>query len=214
MWLVLEFVPTKLPHYTLPLYPALALLAGAAWVRTGAPKTKLAGAAVAAGLGVLLGAGVAYASLVPQGIAAILIVTPVLVALSIIASHMLRLGRDKAGLVAAALFIGLGFGTLARSPLLNLSPRVAAIGADGARLVSPDYREPSLVFLAGTDTGLTRAAQVGDRLAVSGASTPPGCAAKIGEVSGTNYAKGRELTLSVFSTEGCTQAELDRWAAP
>jgi len=29
-WLVFEAVPTKLPHYVLPLYPAIALLAGAA----------------------------------------------------------------------------------------------------------------------------------------------------------------------------------------
>jgi 4-amino-4-deoxy-L-arabinose transferase-like glycosyltransferase len=29
-WIVFELVPTKLPHYTLPLYPALALLAAAA----------------------------------------------------------------------------------------------------------------------------------------------------------------------------------------
>jgi 4-amino-4-deoxy-L-arabinose transferase-like glycosyltransferase len=30
-WLVFELVPTKLPHYVLPLYPALALMAGAAY---------------------------------------------------------------------------------------------------------------------------------------------------------------------------------------
>src|SRR6202035_5905245 len=29
-WIFLELVPTKLPHYVLPLYPALALLAGGA----------------------------------------------------------------------------------------------------------------------------------------------------------------------------------------
>ena len=32
-WLVFEAVPTKLPHYTLPLYPALCLLGAAALVR-------------------------------------------------------------------------------------------------------------------------------------------------------------------------------------
>ncbi|MBV9151605.1 MAG: glycosyltransferase family 39 protein [Alphaproteobacteria bacterium] len=40
-WIVLELVPTKLPHYALPLYPALALLAGAALVegaRAGVPR--------------------------------------------------------------------------------------------------------------------------------------------------------------------------------
>jgi 4-amino-4-deoxy-L-arabinose transferase-like glycosyltransferase len=29
-WIILELLPTKLPHYPLPLYPALALLCGAA----------------------------------------------------------------------------------------------------------------------------------------------------------------------------------------
>src|SRR5260370_35627731 len=29
-WVLLELVPTKLPHYVLPLFPALALLAAAA----------------------------------------------------------------------------------------------------------------------------------------------------------------------------------------
>ena len=29
-WVLLELAPTKLPHYVLPLYPALALLCGAA----------------------------------------------------------------------------------------------------------------------------------------------------------------------------------------
>jgi 4-amino-4-deoxy-L-arabinose transferase-like glycosyltransferase len=33
-WLIFELVPTKLPHYVLPLYPALALLAGQALVAT------------------------------------------------------------------------------------------------------------------------------------------------------------------------------------
>ena len=31
-WVVLELIPTKLPHYVLPLYPALALLAAGAIV--------------------------------------------------------------------------------------------------------------------------------------------------------------------------------------
>src|SRR6266550_3387643 len=40
-WIVLELLPTKLPHYVLPIYPALALLAGAALVegaRAAAPR--------------------------------------------------------------------------------------------------------------------------------------------------------------------------------
>jgi 4-amino-4-deoxy-L-arabinose transferase-like glycosyltransferase len=59
-WLVFEIMPTKLPHYTLPLYPALALAAGwgimewaksKAWERwTGWALFALAGAIFAIGL--------------------------------------------------------------------------------------------------------------------------------------------------------------------
>ena len=36
MWIVFEAVPTKLPHYVLPLYPALAILVALAAERAGA----------------------------------------------------------------------------------------------------------------------------------------------------------------------------------
>jgi len=39
-WLVIEFVPTKLPHYILPALPALALLCGYALTRTMPPPGK------------------------------------------------------------------------------------------------------------------------------------------------------------------------------
>ena len=52
VWVVLELVPTKLPHYVLPLYPALALLAAAALVdgvATGRPQPGRAGSIVLVG---------------------------------------------------------------------------------------------------------------------------------------------------------------------
>ena len=38
-WIVFECVPTKLPHYTLPLYPALFLLAATLAARSGSTAT-------------------------------------------------------------------------------------------------------------------------------------------------------------------------------
>lgn len=64
-WIVLEITPTKLPHYGLPLYPALALLCGIA----GAlllqikefPVTRIIGAFLYGVLGIALTAGVVFA---------------------------------------------------------------------------------------------------------------------------------------------------------
>ena len=42
-WLMLEMVPTKLPHYALPLYPAMALIIGAAASRPRAAWIKVLG---------------------------------------------------------------------------------------------------------------------------------------------------------------------------
>ncbi len=47
-WLVFELVPTKLPHYVLPLYPALCLI-GASWIVAGG-RTRWRWLAVVSGL--------------------------------------------------------------------------------------------------------------------------------------------------------------------
>lgn len=59
-WLVFELMPTKLAHYTLPLYPALALMAGAAFNALAERRVVISGylvsIAVFAGLGAALAA--------------------------------------------------------------------------------------------------------------------------------------------------------------
>ena len=43
-WIVFELVPTKLPHYVLPLYPAIAILIAGVWsIRTRCRARPLAG---------------------------------------------------------------------------------------------------------------------------------------------------------------------------
>ncbi|WP_298913357.1 glycosyltransferase family 39 protein [uncultured Algimonas sp.] len=213
MWVLLEFVPTKLPHYTLPLYPALALLAGAGWVRlTEAGRTRIAGLAVAAFVAALLSVGTGAAIWERAGPVLSVSVAASLTALSVAALWFVRQARDRVALALAALFVGLGFTALSRSPLLDLTPRLVAQSPAGARIVSPDYREPSLVFMAGTDTQLTRGARPGDVLVLASGTPPPACAGAGESVSGTNYAKGRQMTLTMFDTTECSAAALTEWA--
>jgi 4-amino-4-deoxy-L-arabinose transferase-like glycosyltransferase len=214
MWILLELVPTKLPHYTLILYPALALLAGAGWVRlTDGRKTRIAGLIVAAVIGGLISVGVAatlWTALPPIWVGLIAIG---MIALAVSAGVCLLRQQDNRALLFAALFLGIGFGgVIGHSPLIDLSPRLVAKVPDGMRLTSPDYREPSLVFLTDTQTQFTRAAEPGDALILAEGTVAPACATKGETIAGMNYAKGSNISLTVFLTENCSVTELSRWA--
>jgi 4-amino-4-deoxy-L-arabinose transferase-like glycosyltransferase len=172
-WIAFELIPTKLPHYVLPLYPALALLisrfavtavriADSIWVRRGfvpwAGLWSLFGLAVAAAamaLPVRLGDGWTAGSLVPAAAA----VTAVAAAL-----WLLRRGAVAPALVAAIALGGLAW----MSTLQLVAPRLTALWVtrevaamvDGVRgdadppLAVAGLAEPSLVFLLGTATQL------------------------------------------------------------
>lgn len=215
MWVILEFVPTKLPHYTLPLYPALALLVGAGWVRlTDAKIFRLSGAILMGLFGGLLCIVVAGSLVETLTPVAVTMIGIGFVALSLTALLSLWKGEDRRGLLFAALFLGIGFGgALAQSSFFNLTPRLTAELASDRRVVSPDYREPSLVFLAGTDTQLTRDALPGDVLVLGQSTDAPSCANVGPSVSGLNYAKGDQLSLTIYETDACSAAELTAWAA-
>jgi 4-amino-4-deoxy-L-arabinose transferase-like glycosyltransferase len=165
-WVLIELIPTKLPHYVLPLYPALALLAAGALV-TGASttepawtrRTKRAGEAVwvlitlviAAGLIVLpfrFDEGFSIAGLVGA------------IALVALAAALLRRRPGAAGTAGmmAALSLALTVpATIWIIPSLDrlwLSRDAAAAiarnpPAPGTKLVALGYDEPSLVFLLG-----------------------------------------------------------------
>jgi len=168
-WLVLELVPTKLPHYILPVYPALALLAGRA--------------ALALGQGAVIrrrwldGIVVALWAVVALALAAALALLP----------GRFGAGFDPVGLVAAAILLNVAgwlavaawrggpalTPTIVALALVAFAPafhRVAPgldrlwLSREAAAMVAryrppPDapvaavgYREPSLVFLLGTGT--------------------------------------------------------------
>lgn len=170
-WLIFEIVPTKLPHYTLPLFPAIAVLtARTAFEPFPTPRTRrgriLLGILIGGWLLLTLGL-CASLPLVPAILEKrmdILSLLPGVVAmlLFLAAFHFYRTGRRGqalAGLVAACLVF---FGTIYDQVLPNasslwVSPRVAAAVARAKPcpttvVTAAGYTEPSLVFLIGANT--------------------------------------------------------------
>ncbi len=170
-WVMFELIPTKLPHYTLPLYPALALLIAVTLfaVRDGTYE-RLARLPARLWYGVwgvlgvaLAGAMIAVPILHGEGVG----VWPVLAALGALVAvvgglwHAFRrryLNALIAGMVGAVILHGSVFaGVLPGLTDLWVSQRVAQAAdahAPGAALAAVGYHEPSLVFLMGTDTVL------------------------------------------------------------
>ncbi|MEO0822402.1 MAG: glycosyltransferase family 39 protein [Pseudomonadota bacterium] len=181
-WLVVELVPTKLPHYVLPLYPALAILV-AWWITEGAPPEarwmRRLCAVLAALPGVVLGLAavalpVALEGRVLPGAALFGLVGAAFAVIAGRAALDGRLRAQAAASIPAALAIYMGvlqFG-LPGLQTAFASPRVVALAepwracAEGP-LVSLGYREPSLVFLAGTETRLATPEEAAEALAAS-----------------------------------------------
>ena len=169
-WLVLEAVPTKLPHYVLPLYPALAIAVAALivsgpearpgkWAR-GVGAFLMAFPAIALALAViLLPIAIEEAFIWPAALLGLVGGFAAMVAARA-ALDGLRLAQAGAGLIAAlAIYPAVLHFAIPAMATAFPSPRMAALAehwrpcASGP-LVSLGYREPSLVFLAGTATRL------------------------------------------------------------
>ena len=172
-WLIFELTPTKLPHYTLPLYGALAWLIAAAVER---PVGRIAGW-TGAGLGALaaavLGGAAFWLAATYGGSWSYLwaALAALCLAGAALAGPALLLWRKQA---AVALLACIGFGALAHDAIaaglaptlqtLWVSRRVAhalaAADIDPRNGVTPGpvtvagYAEPSLVFALGTRTEL------------------------------------------------------------
>lgn len=227
-WIVFELVPTKLPHYTLPAYPAIALLIAAAVLA----KAPILGGRLARGAALvwmlvglaLAGAALAAPLIYGSGIGA----WNILAALCAIAAALLppwRLWRgDGRGAILCALLAGgltmaaLLHGVMPGLDRLWLSRRVAEVvrleGSDGP-VAAAGFHEPSLVFLLGTGTVLTGGAQAADHMI-----DHPGTIAVIAdfeeqpfrnrlgerqakadllaELPGFNYSRGKPVTLRLY----------------
>lgn len=191
-WLVFEFTATKLPHYVIPAYPALAIATGWAVTR-GAQlaadqfrlwQRVLFWLILAGQLFVTIGlAGLAIAGPIwlgqgwnPIGLIAAL---AVLVAgtLTIPYGRRFDMRRVGYGLVATAVAYASLFSAVVPSfDRMWMTPRmhaafVAHRPCPGSVLAVANYHEPSLVVLAGPDTVLTGIDGLGDHLAAA-----PDCA--------------------------------------
>lgn len=220
-WLVFELTPTKLPHYVMPLYPALALLTAAAWYQA-SPWSARALRWIAAPwlLGaLLLPPGLVLTQAYLGGINAHLWITGIaactLWPLAWWGWRGVANGQGHAPWRLALLggsfaLLSLGW-MLPRAPAFWLSEAVAQ---QLQQLQTPDcpryhllavhYHEPSLVFRLGQDTllaaetsGVAEFLAGGDcRLAL----LPSGdwqSGEVLAQVRGFHYSKGRWLILDV-----------------
>ncbi len=164
-WIILELVPTKLPHYVLPLYPAMALLvclaAERGMISSADRGVKLAMAGLVLPVFVLL-AGLAGGSVWLGDPLPVLALVILLMALwpIIEAARALHKGLiAQTGLLAFAAMVLVSAGVyMAGSPVLQsirISDRLAQAMARpecaDKHLAMLGYSEPSLVFLTRTD---------------------------------------------------------------
>jgi 4-amino-4-deoxy-L-arabinose transferase-like glycosyltransferase len=170
-WLVFELVVTKLPHYVLPLYPAIAMLIASA-VDTHALSRKrwLVWGTAWWFLGPLVAGIVGIVALAVIGRQFGLMAWPLIGGAVIMgllawrlyevdgAEHALLRAVSAAVLTAVAVFgfVLPGLGYLFPSPTLARILRDS--GCEHPVAAAVGYQEPSLVFLAGTDTRLTDSA--------------------------------------------------------
>jgi len=231
-WIVFELVVTKLPHYVLPLYPAIAILIA------GAVESKVLSRRP------WLMRGAVWWFIIP------ILMSIAAVTLAIVVEHDLVLpawpffagaivfglfawqlfeadGAERALVraTAAVVLLAIGFYAVVVPSLGSAFPSVAlanVLRQSACRhpvAASASYDEPSLVFLAGTDTYLTDASgaadfllQGGCRFAFVEARQERAFALRaeaIGlrynrgpSVAGYNISNGQQVTIAVFKSAG------------
>ncbi len=170
-WLVFELVITKLPHYVLPLYPAVAILiAGVIDARMLSRRPLLVWGTIWWFVVVVVSGIAGIVALAVIGRQFGLLVWPLFGAAAVLSFLAWRLyevdGAEHSLLraVAAAILTAIALFALVIPSLGQLfpGPTLARILRDSgcARPVAAavGYQEPSLVFLAGTATRLTDSA--------------------------------------------------------
>jgi 4-amino-4-deoxy-L-arabinose transferase-like glycosyltransferase len=171
VWLMFELAPTKLPHYVLPAYPALAILS-AMWAAETRAPSKSERVAQGISLILFLTVGLAFAAFLawapqrfgmgsPWWLFAVAAMGGLMV-LSVIPplwrgekAHAL----GHALLAGTIIYAGAGFAAAPRVSDLWLSTRMADAVARHAKtddppVVTAGYAEPSILFLLGTGTRL------------------------------------------------------------
>jgi len=177
-WLVFELIATKLPHYVLPTYPAIAILTAAslvAWPTPTVPRWAKALFGIYGALWTAIGLAFCFAGSIAlyklehtfslSALIALGGTLPlVLGAILMLLKHQQRQAAFCAMGAAVIAHAGLFLGVIPNLQTIRLSPRIAEL-FDAVRpcndsvLVSSSYSEPSLVFLVGPNTQLIGPAQ-------------------------------------------------------
>ena len=225
-WLVFEAVPTKLPHYTLPLYPALFLLA-ARFLGRPAPvwPRRIGLAGLAASACILAVAGVALPPMLgsPWWLGGAAGVCAIGVGALAWRGRIAWAAAACIALYAAILQI-----ELPGIDALWIGPRAAAMlrqtwpgwNPMGDGLAVAGYAEPSLVLLTGTHTQLLpngRSAALDMKAGRAATALVAGTEVaafeaeagqlglaehRLGAVMGFNYSRGRWVSLVAFGQAG------------
>ncbi|MGB9151613.1 MAG: glycosyltransferase family 39 protein [Alphaproteobacteria bacterium] len=234
MWLVFECSLTKLPHYVLPAYPAIALLT-AKFLLDGFPTVAETNRrfpiVLVVGFWLVIGVGFAlFFSMVPAHYDNVWQMPQIVAGGFLILSQgcaLLMLPRQKIGslvilTLGGLVFVSTTFGMtipglqhawMSREIVEAVEPLNPC---PNSQIVSFGYHEPSLVFLAGTDTMLTfnaadaakalkedscRVAVIDDRNkqdfldAFAGAPQQP---KESGTIGGLNSGHGAQMTLTIY----------------
>jgi 4-amino-4-deoxy-L-arabinose transferase-like glycosyltransferase len=169
-WLIVELVPTKLPHYVIESYPPLAILAAmfvvdprpvkwlavARWI--GIVQFLIGAALFTAAIivaPIYFGSGAGWPVLAAAGVGAVLALTALILAIlrRQLAALMLALAAVFVFVPGLTALVGPGLGQL------WMSERLKTIVAGAGRPGDPSpaiagYQEPSLVFALGADVVL------------------------------------------------------------
>jgi 4-amino-4-deoxy-L-arabinose transferase-like glycosyltransferase len=231
-WIVFELVLTKLPHYVLPLYPAIAILTVGALERRVLSRSAW------------LMRGAAWWFAIPALTSVIAVVgavmltrQPVFLAWPFVAGALIfglfawwlyddnRAERSLLNAVVAAMFLAMAIYGIVLPALTPLFPSAEIARAlrnvvcVGPKAAAAGFQEPSLVFMTGTSTLLTDGSGAADflkqgtcRFALVELRSERGFAQRaeaIGlrynvasRVEGYNISQGRSVSIAIFRSEG------------
>jgi 4-amino-4-deoxy-L-arabinose transferase-like glycosyltransferase len=230
-WIVFELVLTKLPHYVLPLYPAIAILTVGAlerrvlsrsWLKSGAAWWFVI-PALASVMAVVIAVGLTR--------------QPVFLAWPFVAAALIfglfawwlyddaRAERSLLNAIVAAAFLAFAiYGVVlpAVSPLFpsaEIARALRSVACAGPKAAAAGFHEPSLVFMTGTSTFLTDGSGAADflsqgscRFAIVEQRSERAFAQRaeaIGlrydvatRIEGYNISQGRAISITIFRSEG------------
>jgi 4-amino-4-deoxy-L-arabinose transferase-like glycosyltransferase len=230
-WIVFELVLTKLPHYVLPLYPAIAILTVGAlerrvlsrsWLTTGA-AWWFAIPALAAILAV-----VGAISLTRQPAFLAWPLFAIAMILGLFAWWLYEDGRAERSLlnaVVASVFLAFAvFGVVLPSlntlfPSAEIARALRYVKCVKPKLASAGFHEPSLVFMTDTETALTDGSGAADflnqgscRFALIEQRSERNFVARaeaIGlryavatRIDGYNISQGKPVSIAIYRSEG------------